>query len=259
MPLNGVVARRLGARAMAAGALGAALAFGPFVAVDALAQPGSGETRIAQANSANPIAISSPIGVRTAYGHMPGRPWFADRPDYFNPFDFQWGDGRSWANAYVGVIGTGDLSQIVFAGNFNTGDVYLLGLSYGREFGSLGNALRFEWEIGASVHFGAETFASGHAYVIARWIWFPWNRWLMTTFAVGTGPSYATKRSKYEAESGTAARYKNGMMFEFTFGLPQEPNWQMQARIQHRSSIFGVLANAGSPSDYFSLGLKYRF
>ncbi len=210
-------------------------------------------------NTASAQNVGSPIGIQTAYAGMKSRPWFADRPNYFNPFDFQWGDGRSWINGYAGVVANAELSSILFAGDFHTGDVGLVGVSFGREFGSLGNALRFEWELGGSFHFGDETFATAHAYLIARWIWFPWNNWLMTTFAMGTGPSLASKKSKYEAEKGEASYYKNGMMMEFTFNLPEEPDWLLQLRIQHRSSIFGVLPKAGTPSDYLTIGFKHRF
>lgn len=211
------------------------------------------------AASASAQNVGSPIGIQTAYAGMKSRPWYADQPDYFKPFDFQWADGKSWVNAYGGVVGKAELSSILFTGDFSTGDVGVVGVSMGREFGSLGNALRFEWEIGSSFHFGDETFASAHAYLVARWIWFPWNNWLTTTFAVGTGPSIASKKSKYESEKGEASYYKNGMMMELTFGLPQEPDWQMQLRIQHRSSIFGVLPKAGTPSDYLTIGIKHRF
>ena len=214
---------------------------------------------IATASAQNAGKIALPLQTQTAYAAMPSRPWFADRADYFNPFDLQWNDGRWWVNGYAGVIAEAELSSILFAGDFSTGDVGLIGVSFGREFGSIGNALRFEWEAGASFHFGNETFASAHAYLIARWIWFPWNHIVMTTFAMGTGPSIATKKSKYETENGDASYYKNGMMMEFTFGLPQEPDWMLQLRIQHRSSIFGVLPKAGTPSDYISIGFKHRF
>jgi hypothetical protein len=219
-----------------------------FVSSDAAAQ-GTGTS----------TSIGSPIGLQTAYAGMSSRPWYADRPDYFNPFDAKWGDGKSWVNVYGGVIAKAELSSILFTGDFRTGDVGVVAASYAREFGSLGNAVRFEWEVGSSFHFGAETFASAHAYLVTRWIWFPWNHLLMTTFAVGTGPSIATKKSKYESEKGEASYYKNGFMMEFTFGLPEEPDWMLQARIHHRSSIFGVISKAGTPSDYLTIGIKHRF
>lgn len=220
-----------------------------------LPTPATAQT--ASSSTASPIGPS--FGLQTAYAGMSGRPWYADRSDYFNPFDFQWGDGRSWVSVYGGVIAKAELSSILFTGDFSTGDVGIVAASYAREFGSLGNAVRFEWEVGSSFHFGAETFVSAHAYLVTRWIWFPWNHWLMTTFAVGTGPSLASKKSKYESESGESSYYKNGFMMEFTFGLPEEPDWMLQARIHHRSSIFGVLPKAGSPSDYLTLGIKHRF
>jgi hypothetical protein len=203
--------------------------------------------------------VGSPIGLQTAYAGMKSRPWYADQPNYFKPFDFQWADGKFWVNGWAGVIAEAELSSILFTADYSTGDVGVVGMSLGREFGSIGNSLRFEWETGASFHFGDETFATFHAYLIARWIYFPWNKWLMTTFAMGTGPSLATKKSKYEKEDGEASYYKNGMMMEFTFNLPEQPDWLLQLRIQHRSSIFGVLPNAGTPSDYLTVGFKHRF
>jgi hypothetical protein len=204
--------------------------------------------------------IGSPIGIQTAYSGLAQRPWYADQPNYFRPFDFQWGDGKSWVNAWAGAIADAELSDIVFGGDFSLADVGLVGVSYSREFGSLGNALRFEWEVGASVFFGAETFASAQAYLIMRWVWFPWNKWLVTSLAVGTGPSIATKKSKYETENGEkASYYKNGFLLELTFNLPEHPNWVLQYRNQHRSSIFGVLPQAGTPTDSHNIGIKYRF
>ncbi|MGE0153344.1 MAG: hypothetical protein AB7R90_12070 [Reyranellaceae bacterium] len=214
---------------------------------------------IAAAPSASAQIVGSPIGIQTAYAGMKSRPWYADQPDYFNPFRFQWGDGKSWVNAWAGAIADADLSDIIFRGDYSMGDVGLAGVSFSREFGSLGNAIRFEWEVGASVFFGAETFFSAQAYLITRWVWFPWNKWLVTTLAVGTGPSIATKKSKYESENGEASYYKNGFLLELTFNLPDNPNWVLQYRNQHRSSIFGVLPQAGTPTDSHNIGIKYRF
>lgn len=229
-------------------------AFAAFLALFLLAPAGASAQSIAPAKP-----LGSPIGIQTAYGGMEQRPWYADQPDYFRPFDFQWGDGKSWVNVWAGAIADAELSNILFGGDFSMSDVGLVGVSYSREFGSLGNALRFEWEMGASVFFGAETFASAQAYLIARWIWFPWNKWLMTTIAVGTGPSITTKKSKYESENGKASYYKNGLLIEFTFNLPEHPNWVLQYRNQHRSSIFGLLPQAGTPTDSHNIGIKYRF
>jgi hypothetical protein len=98
---------------------------------------------VASAQNATP-SLGSPIGIQTAYAGMKSRPWYADRPDYFNPFDFQWADGKSWVNVYAGVIAKAELSSILFTGDFSTGDVGVVAASYAREFGSLGNAVRFE-------------------------------------------------------------------------------------------------------------------
>jgi hypothetical protein len=232
----------------------APLVFAALLALSVLAPAGASAQGVAAAKPPG-----SPIGIQTAYGGLVQRPWYADQPDYFRPFDFQWGVGKSWFNVYAGVVADAELSEIVFSGNFNTGNLGMVGASFGHEFGSLGNALRFEWEVGLSMQFGDQTFATAQAYLMARWIWFPWNKWLMTTFALGTGPSIATKKSKYEAENGEASYYKNGFLIELTFNLPEHPNLVLQYRNQHRSSIFGLLGNAGSPSDFHNIGIKYRF
>lgn len=186
-------------------------------------------------------------------------PWNRPQDDYIAPFDLPWNDGRWWVSGYFGALATDDLSEIV-TGSLHFTNTYLFGLTLGREFASIWNgALRLEWEIGAALHFGDDQYVDGQALIVARWTEFPWNEWLPTTFAVGTGPSLASQPPKSEERSKSEARrYMNGYMMELTFGLPQEPDWQMMARLHHRSKIFGLLPG-GEPSDYVGLGVKKRF
>lgn len=184
--------------------------------------------------------------------------WMADKPDYFNPFGFDWNDGKWFVSGYFGVAARSNLSSLLFRFDANYSRQYMVLGTLGREIGSVGNALRFEWEAGLGMHFGHQTFVDAHLYFVARWIWFPWNRVLPTTIAIGTGPSFASTKPDLENEKGEAGRYKNGLMLELTLAPPDSPNWMFAARIHHRSSVFGLLHN-GSPSDYVTIGIKHRF
>jgi hypothetical protein len=184
--------------------------------------------------------------------------WMSDKPDYFRPFDFDWSDKRWFVSGYLGVAAADNLSTLLFRGRANYQHQYVALFTLGREIGSLANLMRFEWETGLGVHFGDQSFVDAHLYFVARWIAFPWNRWLPTTIAVGTGPSLASARPDLENENGKAGYYKNGLMLEVTVAPPDSPDWMVAARIHHRSSLFGLL-NAGSPSDYVTIGIKHRF
>jgi hypothetical protein len=227
----------------------------PATALPSTAQPAPQPAQAApQTRSATPQYLASQIPTSVALQ----RSWMADKPDYFKPFGFDWGDGKWFVSFYAGVAARSNLSSLLFRYDANYTRQYVVLGTLGREIGSLGNALRLEWETGLGVHFGHQTFVDAHLYFVARWIWFPWNRFLPTTIAIGTGPSFASARPDLENEKGLAGHYKNGLMLELTLAPPDSPDWMFAARIHHRSSLFGLLHN-GSPSDYVTIGLKHRF
>lgn len=81
-------------------------------------------------------------------------------------------------------------------------------------------------------------------YFIVRWRDFPWNRTVLTTIGVGEGVSWASHTSQKEEESesdpGDAPPWLNYLMTEFTFALPEHPEWQVAYRLEHRSGVFGL-------------------
>ncbi len=97
-------------------------------------------------------------------------------------------------------------------------------------------------------------------YLAFRWANFPWNKYLLTSFAVGEGLSYDSKVPEIEIPSeGTPQRVLNYLMLELTLALPQHPQWEFVARIHHRSGVFGLYDSANSGSTAVGLGLRYRF
>jgi hypothetical protein len=228
----------------------------------ALAAPHSAWAQAAKPTEVADSPVALPIGVSpgTELASTPASAsssWMADKADYFTPFGFDWNDGKWFVSGYFGVAARDNLSTLLFRLRADYTRQYMVLGTLGREIGSLGN-VRFEWETGFGVHFGKQEFVDAHLYLVVRWIAFPWNRWLPTTIAVGTGPSLASVRPDLENENGKAGYYKNGLMLELTVAPPDNPDWMLAARIHHRSSLFGLL-DAGTPSDYVTIGIKHRF
>jgi hypothetical protein len=66
----------------------------------------------------------------------------------------------------------------------------------------LGEHVRLEVEGQVAKHFGEQHHWELNALVIGRWVTFPWNTYLHTTFAIGEGISYATEVPKLEGRRG---------------------------------------------------------
>lgn len=188
-----------------------------------------------------------------------GRNWAETREAYFAPFDLDWRDGRWWGTAALGVVAKNNLSSIVLLASPDFGRTYIGSLALGREFGAIWDSLRLEWEAGASLVWGREDYVDLRFGIGARWIRFPWNEHVFTTAAIILGPSYITELSRYELKEGDATHFKNGLVLEITAAPPDRPDLTVALRIHHRSSIFNLIPNAGTPSDFVTLGFKLRF
>jgi hypothetical protein len=93
---------------------------------------------------------------------------------------------------------------------------------------------------------------------LGRWHQFPWDEYVNTSFAFGTGVSYYTEESQIELEEdGKAQKFLGALLLELTFSLPEYPRWNLMIRIHHRSSA-GDLIGTGS-TNYLCGGLKFTF
>jgi len=93
---------------------------------------------------------------------------------------------------------------------------------------------------------------------------FPWHNYLITTFAIGDGMSYASHPPLADQIEGLPSsdfnRLLNYLMLEVTFAMPSYPNLQLVGRIHHRCTMWGVYPkniNAGSTS--VGVGIRYYF
>ncbi|QLH41774.1 MAG: hypothetical protein HWD59_02960 [Coxiellaceae bacterium] len=97
-------------------------------------------------------------------------------------------------------------------------------------------------------------------YVTFRWEHFPWDKFLVNTYAIGWGVSYVTRVPTWEAEDSTDTKQLlNYLMFETTLALPKHPQWQLVLRIHHRSGAFGLYGADNAGSNVIGLGIRYNF
>lgn len=97
-------------------------------------------------------------------------------------------------------------------------------------------------------------------YVQFRWSHFPWDRFIVNTYAIGWGVSYDTRVTTWEQkDSSNTKRLLNYLMFETTLALPSYPQWQFVIRLHHRSGAFGLYGADNSGSNFLGVGLRYNF
>jgi hypothetical protein len=138
-------------------------------------------------------------------------------------------------------------------------DSYLVALALARRVGTYKELASFEVEGQIVKHFEAQDHWEFNALLTARWEAFPWDRSLDTSFALGTGPSYATSIPEIEVErSGDSEHLQAYILVELEFVLPSCPSVAFITRIHHRSNAFGVVAEDGT-SNALALGLKFKF
>ncbi|MBV9576535.1 MAG: hypothetical protein JO149_07915 [Gammaproteobacteria bacterium] len=97
-------------------------------------------------------------------------------------------------------------------------------------------------------------------YLALRWTHLPWNQYVNTSFAFGEGISYASSVPALEKKGNdNTKRLLNLLIFEATFALPHYPQWQLVARIHHRSGAYGLYHAGNSGSNDVGFGIKYLF
>lgn len=137
-------------------------------------------------------------------------------------------------------------------------DTYIAVAALARELWRYKDWVSFEAEGQVGKHFGGEHQGQLTGLIIGRWHWFPWDKYIDTSLALGDGVSWNTKISKIEKEDNDdAIRWLNYLLVEVTFGLPQYPRWDLVYRIHHRSSNSGLIGAGGS--NYVTGGIKFSF
>lgn len=107
---------------------------------------------------------------------------------------------------------------------------------------------------------GRQSYQEYVAALFLRYDHFPWNDYLHTSIAVGDGLSLASKTPEREVQiRGNSQQLLNYLAFELELTLPRYPRYSLAYRLHHRSGVFGLFGGVEGASDYYLLGLRYRF
>jgi hypothetical protein len=168
------------------------------------------------------------------------------------------GRDLKWAlTVYGGTSVQPDLGHVLIFQVHRDHDTYLLVAALAREFWRYRDWFDFELEGQVGKHFDYMDQWEFNGLIVGRWNRFPWDDIIDTSIAVGEGMSYATETPKVELEDDeNAGNWLNYLLFEFTFGLPDIPQWSLVYRIHHRSSAWGTVGAGGS--NFMCVGVKYR-
>ncbi|MEZ4599751.1 MAG: hypothetical protein R2940_08180 [Syntrophotaleaceae bacterium] len=139
-------------------------------------------------------------------------------------------------------------------------DSYVSALIVNKEIKDIGRHLRLEGEGQVVKHWGLQDHFEFNALIGLRWLTFPWDRYLDTSFAIGEGLSYATDDPEIEVEKhDRTSRLLNYLMFELALQVPQQTEWTLFARIHHRSGVFGLFDGMSGGSNVVGAGVRYTF
>ena len=167
---------------------------------------------------------------------------------------------RDWAlTLYLGRLTDSDLTHTAtFNSKFE--NAYFIDLGLSRRLYTFRDYFNIEIEGQIAKHFGDQDQWEFDLVSYFRWLLFPWDAYLDTSFAAGLGLSYATSVPQIEAKNyDKTAKFLGALMFEFTFSLPQVPQWSLVTGIHHRSGAGGVFSDVRGASNAWAIGLRYGF
>jgi hypothetical protein len=170
-------------------------------------------------------------------------------------------DGKNSFSVYGGVTTEKDLQSLATLqyGEFINSNIGVL--AFGRNLKTYKKTpLRWECEGQIAKHWGFQQHWEANALVILRWLEFPWDHHIDTSFAVGDGISYASEKPKIEvAKMGDTSKILNYLMFELECVIPKHPTMSLFARIHHRSGIYGLIDGVSGGSNMVTGGFRIRF
>lgn len=162
-------------------------------------------------------------------------------------------------NIYSAVLTDGSLRETFrFSADFE--DSYLLAVSAAKRIGSFKEWINLELEGQIVKHFGDQDHMEFNTLFVGRWLPFPWDSFINTSFAAGGGLSLATETPEIEKRNhSNTSRFLAYLLLELAFSLPDFHQWSLIARIHHRSGMGGLFNDVHGASNAWGLGIKYAF
>ena len=166
-----------------------------------------------------------------------------------------------YVSLYAGQFSNTALNEIVRFG-VDLENTYVYVFSLGKEMGRWDDKLALELEGQVGAYSGGQSHMETNGAFVLRWLLFPWDRWLDTSFAFGNGLSWASKDPPLEIREGNEHRTSQFLYYilvEMAFAVPQHQDWDVFVRIHHRSSVFGLIDGLYTASNFLGLGVRYHF
>ncbi len=130
----------------------------------------------------------------------------------------------------------------------------------GKKLCSLTRRIDLEYEGHIVGHWAGQHHFELNNLILLRWLSFPWDHILDTSFAIGDGLSYATRSPEFEERlDGRATKLLNFIIWEISFTHPKSEHLSLLFRVHHRSGVFGIFSNISGGSNALGLGVRYKF
>jgi hypothetical protein len=144
--------------------------------------------------------------------------------------------------------------------DFSFENAYFIDLALSRRLYTFRDYFNIEIEGQIAKHFGDQHHWEFNGVAYFRWLPFPWDAYLDTSFAAGAGLSYATSVPEIEEKNhDKATQFLGALMFEFAFSLPRVPQWSLITRLHHRSGAGGFFSGVSGASNSWGIGFRYSF
>jgi len=170
-------------------------------------------------------------------------------------------EGGEWSLTLLGGVMSDDTlgDAAIFKADYDYSHRFV-SIALARKLGRWNKDLRFELEGQAVRHSGAQKYWEFDGAIIARWLSFPWDRYVDTSFAAGEGLSIAGEKPELEQRRHEeSSRLLNYLLFEFTFAHPEHKALSLVTRLHHRSGIRGLINDVHGASNSMAVGLRYEF
>jgi hypothetical protein len=178
---------------------------------------------------------------------------------HFSIHESEAAEGGWGLTVYGARLTDGDLDNTATF-RFDWEDAYLVTVALSRRFYTYRDLIDFEVEGQVAKHFDEQDHWEFNALGISRWLPFPWDHYIDTSFAMGLGVSYATETPEIEKKNhNDTNQFLAALLFEAAFALPDVPQWEFVARIHHRSGAFGLFNGVTGASNAWGLGVRYNF
>jgi hypothetical protein len=171
-------------------------------------------------------------------------------------------DDGYFLSLYGGQVSDTQFNAIV-RGILDYRNYYLVALALGKEIGVYRDKVGIELEGQVVKHIHGSEHWEFNPLLTLRWLNFPWDDTLDTSFAWGNGLSYATEPPEFETKESSHGERTSQVLYyfmvEWVAGFPKIPRWSVFSRIHHRSSVFGIFDGLLAGSNYVTFGIRYHF